>query len=724
MKKLFLFIAVVMLAIVTVNAQQTLPASDFSKQTTTVSKVTSTQAETQITTPRKCGTMENLELMMQQDPTLEAKMQAEEKKFNEYIAEHQQELENNKTVYIMPVVVHVIYANSSQNISDARVNEQITQTNSDWAGTNGRSMEAFSTSLRADCQITLCLATKDESGNPTTGIERRQTTASGFGYGTGMKYYSSGGLDAWDPTKYLNIWVCNLTGGLCGFAQFPTSGINATYGVVIHYQFFGITGASAPYNLGGTTSHEFGHCFNLYHIWGDQSGCSPDDGYADTPTQNIETYGNHSGVLTDVCQGSSPGIMYMNFMDYSDDIDYANMTPNQKTVMQAAVATYLTSVANNAATACSIGPIAPVANFSASATTVPEGTTVNFTDLSTNSPTSWSWTFAGGTPGSSINQSPSIVYNTAGTYSVTLTATNAIGSDSETKTNYITVTSGAVQTCDTLHYQLTGTPALYGFSALGYVSGNNSYGDLAKADYFGSYAPYTTLYGAYFWFVRAKDGGPTTDITFNVWNNGGTGGAPGTVIGSATVPLSTIVSNVNSSLMTGVSFTTPITITGPFYVGVVLPTASACAAGDTLALVTNSDEDTSPGTAWEQWSDNVWYNYNTSWDMDGAGNMLNCQTGIFPIVCTNPVGIPENASLESILIYPNPANDVLNINMANYGKADIKVEIYNAMGELVKSMNNNSQTLQIDMSNEVSGIYYVTLTTSEGTLTRKVSLIK
>lgn len=81
----------------------------------------------------------------------------------------------------------------------------------------------------------------------------------------------------------------------------------------------------------------------------------------------------------------------------------------------------------------------PVANFSASATNIYEGDSVTFTDLSTNNPNSWSWTFAGGTPGTSTAQNPTITYSTAGTYQVALTATNTYGSDTETKPAYITV---------------------------------------------------------------------------------------------------------------------------------------------------------------------------------------------------------------------------------------------------------------------------------------------
>jgi len=84
----------------------------------------------------------------------------------------------------------------------------------------------------------------------------------------------------------------------------------------------------------------------------------------------------------------------------------------------------------------------PVANFVANVTTIVAGSSVNFTDLSTNYPTSWSWSFTGGTPLTSTAQNPTnIVYNTVGCFQVVLTATNASGSDAETKTCYINVTA-------------------------------------------------------------------------------------------------------------------------------------------------------------------------------------------------------------------------------------------------------------------------------------------
>ncbi len=86
-------------------------------------------------------------------------------------------------------------------------------------------------------------------------------------------------------------------------------------------------------------------------------------------------------------------------------------------------------------------PQIPAAAFSANFTTVTVGGSVQFTDLSTNNPTSWSWIFNGGTPSSSSSQNPTITYNAVGIYTVSLTATNAAGSDTETKTDYINVVS-------------------------------------------------------------------------------------------------------------------------------------------------------------------------------------------------------------------------------------------------------------------------------------------
>ncbi|HRY97733.1 MAG TPA: GEVED domain-containing protein [Bacteroidales bacterium] len=84
-------------------------------------------------------------------------------------------------------------------------------------------------------------------------------------------------------------------------------------------------------------------------------------------------------------------------------------------------------------------PVPPTANFTASTTTVVAGGSVNFTDLSSGDPTSWSWSFSGGNPSTSTAQNPGVVYSTPGTYDVVLSVSNAQGSDTETRIAYITV---------------------------------------------------------------------------------------------------------------------------------------------------------------------------------------------------------------------------------------------------------------------------------------------
>ena len=406
--------------------------------------------------------------------------------------------------------------------------------------------------------------------------------------------------------------------------------------------------------------------------------------------------------------------MYVNIMDYSDDADYACFTPNQVTRMQAAVGTYLSSVAAGSSTLCAPPtPQAPVAAFTANAVTVSVGTTVTFTDQSTNTPTSWAWTFAGGSPASSTTQNPSITYNTAGTYSVTLAATNSIGSDSETKTNYITVVAGGVSICDTLHYPLVGTtpdPPYTGDSG-GYVAGNNGYEDKAKADYFASYPPNTDITDVILNFSVVMHASAST-VTVNIWNNGGASGSPGTVIGTTTIPYSSIVANTPITA----HFATPVNITGPFYAGVILPTT----AGDTLALNTNTDGDVTPGTAWEQFSDNSWHAMSetpASWN-------LNLQLAVHPIVCT-PVGIEESL-INNIQVYPNPANDVLNIDFADYSNSNISVKIFNSIGELVKSVENKTMSpmMIINLSDVNSGMYYITINSDGGSITKKITIMK
>ena len=288
---------------------------------------------------RNCGTMEHLEYLKSQDPLLEKRMEKNENNLQRWI-ENQPE-SSSSTIITIPVVVHVVYNNSNENISTAQVQSQIDILNEDFRRLNSDASNTPSAfqSVAADCEIEFCLASTDPNGNSTTGITRTSTSQSSFSTNDGVKYSSSGGVDAWNTSQYLNIWVCDISGGILGYAQFP-GGNSSSDGIVCDYAYFGNTGtATYPFNLGRTATHEVGHWLNLRHIWGDNN-CGNDQ-CNDTPTQQSSNYGCPSFPSASSCSGNgSNGDMFMNYMDYTDDACMNIFTQDQKTRMIAAINTY------------------------------------------------------------------------------------------------------------------------------------------------------------------------------------------------------------------------------------------------------------------------------------------------------------------------------------------------------------------------------------------------
>jgi hypothetical protein len=171
------------------------------------------------------------------------------------------------------------------------------------------------------------------------------------------------------------------------------------------------------------------------------------------------------------------------------------------------------------------GTSAPVADFSANRTNICIGDCINFTDLSTGAPTSWSWSFPGAATTTSTIQNPTnICYNTAGTYNVTLTATNTNGSSPITKTAYITV-SGTIALPLLEGFQSTYVPAGW---ALNNADADNTWAQVTNAGGFGtstssammdSYSPAATIVGTIDELVTPKysfTGVSTAQMTFDV----------------------------------------------------------------------------------------------------------------------------------------------------------------------------------------------------------------
>ena len=291
----------------------------------------------------RCGTTQHLHDLQAQFPEITEKRAKLEKDIQKWISEnpnHQQ-----KSIITIPVVVHVVYNTSQQNISDAQIQSQIDVLNADYRRTNVDAMMTPSvwTSIAADCEIEFCLATTDPNGNSTNGITRTQTSNTSFSLQSNdVKSSSAGGKDAWPNADYLNMWVCNLSGGILGYATPPSGwgGVSQNDGVVIGYRYFGTIGtAQSPYNKGRTATHEVGHWLNLDHVWGSGFGSCGNDNVSDTPTQEESNYGCPSFPHNANSCGTSNanGDMFMNYMDYTNDGCMNMFTQGQKTRMIAAI---------------------------------------------------------------------------------------------------------------------------------------------------------------------------------------------------------------------------------------------------------------------------------------------------------------------------------------------------------------------------------------------------
>lgn len=235
-------------------------------------------------------------------------------------------------IITIPVVVHIVYNSSAQNISDEQIHSQIAVLNRDYRKLNSDTSKIpdYYRGLAADCRIQFALAAIDTNGNTTTGIVRVHTNVTSFTYNDAVKFTAKGGDDGWDRDRYLNLWVCNLSNAVLGYASIPGSQ-KPNDGVVIHYTAFGTKGtAAAPYNYGRTATHEIGHWLNLIHVWGD-SDCG-DDYVDDTPQQQGATRGNPSGMIFS-CGNTPYGNLYMDYMDFTDDIGMHLFTYGQRTRM-------------------------------------------------------------------------------------------------------------------------------------------------------------------------------------------------------------------------------------------------------------------------------------------------------------------------------------------------------------------------------------------------------
>lgn len=385
-----------------------------------------------------CATDEIIEQMFGNDRAYQEQRDEVEAWIDQYIANNPPtEVKNangeSTNIHRIPVVFHVMYATEEDNISKYQLADALKVLNEDYRRKNADTINTRNVFLSraADYEVEFYFARVDPSGNCTEGINRVQTNEAASSTNNIKR------LSMWDNKKYLNIWTVRAIssqvsqGLLLGYAFFPQfnqSGFND--GVLQRHDRTGSIGTSV--SLGRTLTHEVGHYLNLHHPF--RNGCGGGDLVFDTPNVNEANFG--CNLSTNSCGGALPD-MIENYMDYSSDNCQNTFTNGQKARSKAVLNNSnlrgdITASSNLKSVGVVDGDVCPpAADFFTQNNTICAGDTVKFVDASAGAnPGSYKWYFHGGTPATSTERYPQVVYNNQGMYRVSLVVSNSAGTDS------------------------------------------------------------------------------------------------------------------------------------------------------------------------------------------------------------------------------------------------------------------------------------------------------
>jgi PKD repeat protein len=673
--------------------------------------------------PLHCGADEMRISVLKANPKIAEAVIKREAALEAFTQKYVEQFYQNRTpaaTYIIPVVYHVIHNYGTENISAAQLIDGITVLNKTFrkqAADTNTIVAAFKP-LHADCDIEFRLATLDPNGNCTSGINRIASSLSSIGD------HQVKSLIQWPTDKYLNIYVVQNAAGLAGHAVWPADAdsIPGWDGIVISHNYVGSIGTSNP-TQSVVLAHECGHYLNLQHIWGGNNvpgfyfypcadtakDCNIDDLVADTPPtigwQSCNLSGASCGNVVDNVQ---------NAMDYS----YCNkmFTYGQKARMHACLndtmagRNNLWQTANLIATGTYTLPAALcAADFTSNKTVVCEvgANQVIFTNSSYNGTfTSLEWTFPGGSPSTSTALSPTVIYSNPGTYPVTLKVFNGTDSAMVTKNNNITV--------------LPNTGAAFPFS-----EGFESTSSLSGPE----------------WFSNSFD-------TLNEWELTGAAASSGSY--------SVMLDNYNNTMNTKDELFSPIiNLTGGTGIGFKFKYAYArkdslsqdqlqvyvskdCNSSwiQRLSLIGSALETVPPQSGsyvpagpsdWRQATVNIPISYYTAnfrfkfvFTSKGGNNIyiddinIEIATGIEDI---------EN-QVNDLSIFPNPANELLNLSFDLAENKGLSFSISNVLGQTVYNSEKRMYAkgkngLSLDLQQLENGFYLVSISDGKQQITKR-----
>lgn len=620
---------------------------------------------------------------------------------------HEQEKHSSSvqkgTVYKIPVVFHVLHANGVENISEAQILDALNILNRDYRKLNAdaNSLYVDFAGKATDIEVEFVLATKAPNGTCFKGITRTYSSTLSYDGADGSVQVNAiaSGNDVyqgnWPSNRYLNIFVCGDIGGAAGYTLKPTNfgGTTIQRGIWVLHNYVGSIGTSSV-GTSRTLTHEIGHWLNLDHTWGGSNNpgiatnCTSDDGVQDTPN----CIGVSSCNLTsNTCNSDDAYFGFAihdnveNYMDYS----YCSkmFTAGQATRMRAALNSSVGG-RNNLWTTANLTAVGATgvtylckADFSTSKTSICPGAQVQFFDESYNKATGWSWSFQGGTPATSTSQNPLITYSTPGTYSVTLTATDGTSSDGETKTGYIQVLSGG--------------------AAIPFFEGFENYSTLANATNWSTYNSNPSSPA----FVLETSTGHTGTKCVNLNNIIQTGSNIDELVG-APVDLSSVTSIVTLSFRFSYRKTTTST-----YEYLRVFASKDCGAtwvqrkslgGISLSsLAQTTPWKPSTGADWttahvvnitsDYWINNFLYKFR--FEGNGGNNIYLDDINIYAAAPSDNIvlGVEEQTNaFHDLSLYPNPAENELNLHFSMNNAQKVGVEIVDVFGKIIQAATINA----------------------------------